>query len=344
MRREQVYWGWGEPGAGPVMGESAAALLRDALGVPGEVISPPVAADAVRLRPAADAPALRAALAGAVGEAHVRSDDAIRLLRAAGKSYLDLLALRAGDAGEAPDVVVAPGSADEVAAVLRACAEAGAAVVPFGGGTSVVGGVAGERGGFDAVVCLDLARLDRVLGVDVLSRRAVVGGGIRLPELDHALGAHGLRLGHHPQSYEWVTAGGCAATRSAGPGLDGLRPLRRPRRRGAVRDAGGGARAARGARLRRGAGPHPARAGLGGDARRDRGADAAGPARRGGDALRGVGGAVVRRRLRDAPCARTGRGGPGRRTALRRAGDGPHDRPGRASAASCATARATAAS
>ena len=133
------------------MGESAAALLRDALGVPGEVVSPPVAADAVRLRPAADAPALRAALARAVGEAHVRSDDAIRLLRAAGKSYLDLLALRAGDAGEAPDVVVTPGSADEVAAVLRACAEAGAAVVPFGGGTSVVGGVAGERGGFDAV-------------------------------------------------------------------------------------------------------------------------------------------------------------------------------------------------
>jgi alkyldihydroxyacetonephosphate synthase len=204
------------------MGESAAALLRDALGVPGDVVSPPVAADAVRLRPAADVPALRAALAASVGAAHVRSDDAIRLLRAAGKSYLDLLSLRAGDAGEAPDLVVAPASADEIAAVLRACAEAGAAVVPFGGGTSVVGGVAGERGGFDAVVCLDLARMDRVLGVDVVSRRAVVGGGIRLPELDHALGRHGLRLGHHPQSYEWVTAGGCAATRSAGQASTGF--------------------------------------------------------------------------------------------------------------------------
>ncbi|MET0770935.1 MAG: FAD-binding oxidoreductase [Solirubrobacteraceae bacterium] len=222
MRREQVFHGWGEPGAGPALGESGAALLRDRLGVSGEVVSPSVAADAVRLRAAADVPRLRERLAAAVGEVQVRSDDPIRLLRAAGKSYLDLLALRAGDAGEAPDLVVAPGSAEEVGAVLAACAEAGAAVVPFGGGTSVVGGVAGERGGFDAVVCLDLARLDRVLEVEVLSRRAVVGGGIRLPELDHALGAHGLRVGHYPQSYEWATAGGCAATRSAGQASAGF--------------------------------------------------------------------------------------------------------------------------
>ena len=136
-----------------------------------------MAAAAVRLRPAAEVPGLRARLEAAVGAAHVRTDDGIRLLRAAGKSYLDLLALRAGDAGEAPDVVVAPGGAEEIAAVLAACAEAGAAVVPFGGGTSVVGGVAGERGGFDAVVCLDLARLDGVRAVDPVSRRAVVGGG-----------------------------------------------------------------------------------------------------------------------------------------------------------------------
>ncbi|HZB77544.1 MAG TPA: FAD-binding oxidoreductase [Solirubrobacteraceae bacterium] len=222
MRREQVFHGWGEPGAGPRIGPHALALLREGLGVSGDVVSAPVPPARVRLRAPAEAPGLRSRLEGAVGPAHVRSDDAIRLLRAAGKSYLDLLALRAGDAGEAPDLVVAPGSAAEIAAVLAACAQAGAAVVPFGGGTSVVGGVAGERGGFDAVVCLDLARLDGVRTVDATSRRAVAGAGMRLPELDHALGAHGLRLGHYPQSYEWATAGGCAATRSAGQASTGF--------------------------------------------------------------------------------------------------------------------------
>ncbi len=222
MRREQVFSGWGEPGAGPAISEHGLVLLRDVLGLSGEVVSPPVAAADVRLRPAADVPGLRARLEAAVGAANVRADDGIRLLRAAGKSYLDLLALRAGDAGEAPDLVVAPGGPEEIAAVLAACAEAGAAVVPFGGGTSVVGGVAGERGGFDAVVCLDLARLDGVRAVDPVSRRAVVGAGTRLPELDHALGRDGLRVGHYPQSYEWATAGGCAATRSAGQASAGF--------------------------------------------------------------------------------------------------------------------------
>ena len=343
MRREQVYWGWGEPGAGPVMGESAAALLRDALGVSGEVISPPVAADAVRLRPAADAPALRAALAGAVGEAHVRSDDAIRLLRAAGKSYLDLLALRAGDAGEAPDVVVAPGSADEVrggAARLRGGRRGGGAVR----GRDERGRRRGRGAGRLRRGRLPRPRAD---GPGPRGRRAVAprGGGRRHPAAGARPRARRARAAARAPPAELRVGDG---RRLRGhplrrPGLDGLRPLRRPRRRGAVRDAGGGARPAGGARLRRGARSHPARAGLGGDARRDRGADAAGPARRRGDALRGVGGAVVRRRLRDAPRARPGRGGPGRRAALRRAGDGPHDRPGRASAGRCATARATAA-
>ena len=90
------------------------------------------------------------------------------------------------------------------------------AVVPFGGGTSVVGGLAGERGRFDALISLDLGRLDRVLSVDEHSRVAVFEPGIRLPEADAALRAHGLALGHVPQSYEWATVGGCAATRSAG--------------------------------------------------------------------------------------------------------------------------------
>ena len=110
-RREQVFSGWGEPGAGPTLSARAAGVLRERLGVSGSVVAPPVALEDVRLRAPVVADSLRAALVRAVGEPFVRDDRAARVLRAAGKSYLDLLALRAGAAEDAPDVVVAPGDA-----------------------------------------------------------------------------------------------------------------------------------------------------------------------------------------------------------------------------------------
>jgi alkyldihydroxyacetonephosphate synthase len=216
VRREQVFSGWGEPGAGPAFPEHAATLLRSELGVSGEVVSPPVALDDVRLSPSALPPRVRERLAAV---AEVRDDREMRVLRCRGKSYLDLLAQRAGDGLSAPDAVVAPGDVREV---LRICAEEEVAVVPFGGGTSVVGGLAGERGRFGALVSLDLGRLDGVLGVDRESLVAILQPGLRLPEADRALGAHGLALGHVPQSYEWASVGGCAATRSAGQASTGF--------------------------------------------------------------------------------------------------------------------------
>jgi len=222
LRREQKFWGWGEPGAGPELPDHAPALLRERLGVSGAVVAEPVGLADVRLPPSAATAELRSGLERAVGADHVRDDHDARVLRAAGKSYLDLLALRAGECAAAPDLVVAPGDHAEVQAVLHACAEGGAAVIPFGGGTSVVGGVAPERGRWDVAVSLDLGRLDAVLGVDVRSRTARGQAGLRLPELDHALAPHGLRLGHAPQSYEWATVGGCAATRSAGQASTGF--------------------------------------------------------------------------------------------------------------------------
>jgi alkyldihydroxyacetonephosphate synthase len=222
VRREQKFWGWGEPGAGPALPDHVAGLLREWLGVTGAVVSAPAALADMRLRDPVVPATLRAALERAVGAEHVRDDRAIRVLRAAGKSYLDLLTVRAGECEDAPDAVVAPAAHEQVDGVLRACAEAGAAVIPFGGGTSVVGGVAPVRGRFETAVSLDLCRLDAVLDVDVRSRRVRAGAGIRLPELDHALAPHGLRLGHLPQSYEWATIGGCAATRSAGQASTGF--------------------------------------------------------------------------------------------------------------------------
>ena len=217
MRREQVFWGWGEPGAGPSLPEHAQELLRSELGVSGEVVDRPVALEDVRLRePSLDAELLRRL--SELGE--VRTDREARVLRCRGKSYLDLLAQRAGECEDAPDAVVAPAAHDQVLAVLQACNEAGVAVVPFGGGTSVVGGLEPLRGPFEAVISLDLGRIESV-SVDPRSVTATLGAGIRLPEADRALAAHGLTLGHVPQSYEWATVGGCVATRSAGQASTG---------------------------------------------------------------------------------------------------------------------------
>ena len=176
----------------------------------------------MRLREPALDGAVRARLEAIVGAGFVRSDREARVLRCRGKSYLDLLAQRAGDCEDAPDAVVAPGGHDEVAAVLAVCADAGVAVVPFGGGTSVVGGLEPLRGRFPALVSLDLGRMDGVLDVDERSLTATLGPGLRLPEADRALAAHGLTLGHVPQSYEWATVGGCVATRSSGQASTGF--------------------------------------------------------------------------------------------------------------------------
>jgi alkyldihydroxyacetonephosphate synthase len=219
VRREQVFWGWGEPGAGPSLPEHALGFLRDELGVSGEIVSRPVALEDVRLRE----PALGASLLRQLEDItrDVRTDREARVLRCRGKSYLDLLAQRAGDCEDAPDAVVAPAGHDEVLAVLQACNHAGVAVVPFGGGTSVVGGLEPLRGRFEALISLDLGRMDQVLAVDPRSRTGTLGPGLRLPEADRALAAHGLRLAHLPQSYEWATVGGCVATRSAGQASTG---------------------------------------------------------------------------------------------------------------------------
>ncbi|MGZ8648138.1 MAG: FAD-binding oxidoreductase [Solirubrobacteraceae bacterium] len=221
MRREQVFWGWGEPGAGPSLPEHAVPFLRDALGVDGRVVSRPVPLEAVRLLEPALNDVVRSRLEAIVGSDAVRSDRAARVLRCRGKSYLDLLAQRAGQCEDAPDAVVAPASREQVAAVLASCAEAGVAVVPFGGGTSVVGGLEPLRGRFPALVSLDLGRMDGVLAVDERSLTATLAPGLRLPEADRALAAYGLTLGHVPQSYEWATVGGCVATRSSGQASTG---------------------------------------------------------------------------------------------------------------------------
>ena len=163
---------------------------------------------------------LPAALLDAVGEESVFDSAEDRLRHATGRGYVDLARLRAGRLEEAPDAVIVPAGAAAVARTLEVCAAEGIAVVPFGGGTSVVGGVEPLRGTHARLISLDLTAL-RGVEVDERSLTARLGAGLRGPEAERALSRHGLTLGHFPQSFEYATVGGFAATRSAGQASSG---------------------------------------------------------------------------------------------------------------------------
>jgi alkyldihydroxyacetonephosphate synthase len=215
------WWGWGVDGHDSPLPKAAAALLLEELGAGGALAAPPVALDRVELPDPALGADSRARLAAAVGAEHVRDDRVARVGHAAGRSYPDLVRLRRGRGLVAPDAVVYPVGHDEVAAVLAVCAQEAIAVIPFGGGTSVVGGVEPLRGPFAAAVSLDLARLSGLRALDARSQLATFGAGTTGPDVERLLGAHGLTLGHFPQSFEFSTVGGWAATRSAGQASTG---------------------------------------------------------------------------------------------------------------------------
>jgi alkyldihydroxyacetonephosphate synthase len=215
------WWGWGEDGHDVTLPEHALAMLGSEIGLEPSAGARPVALEEVQLPDSRLDAAMRERLARTVGEEHVRDDRAARVEHAAGRSYPDLVRLRSGRLTGAPDAVVAPSSTDEVRALLTACSEARVAVVPFGAGSSVVGGVDPVADGFPAVISLDLHRLDRVVGVDRKSLTATLEAGLFGPELERRLAAEGVTLGHFPQSFEFSTVGGWVATRSAGQASTG---------------------------------------------------------------------------------------------------------------------------
>src|SRR4051794_38040201 len=131
---------WGDPAAAKPLSDGIRTVLEQALRVHGAP-GPELDADQVRLRPSALSGADTEALVDIVGAAHCISDDYGRLLRAGGKSTPDLLQRRFSGVQDAPDAVLLPADEDEVAAILSHCSRKSIAVVPFGGGTSVVGGL-----------------------------------------------------------------------------------------------------------------------------------------------------------------------------------------------------------
>jgi alkyldihydroxyacetonephosphate synthase len=220
LAAEMRWWGWGDPQHPVGLPPRAPQFLRETVG-PSAKPKPPVALEHVRLDEPVLSSAILAQLRQIVGAEHVRDDHAARVVHAAGKGYPDLVRMRMGRPAGAPDAVVYPDSREQLRALLELCMRLSLAVVPFGGGTSVVGGVEPLRGTHDGVMALDMSRMARVLELDQRSLTVTVQAGARARELEHWLSVKQLTLGHFPQSFEYVSLGGCAATRSAGQASTG---------------------------------------------------------------------------------------------------------------------------
>jgi alkyldihydroxyacetonephosphate synthase len=215
-RRDARWWGWGDPSIETHLDAQAVSMLRERI---GELDPWPLAAEIEEFElPAAEE--LPQSLVEAVGAEAVFTGDEDRLRHATGGGYVDLARLRSGRLDAAPDAVLLPSDEQAVRRAVSACAAEGVAVVPFGGGTSVVGGIEPLRGAHPRLVSLDLARLQGV-EVDRRSLTSRLGAGLRGPEAEAALASRGLTLGHFPQSFEYATIGGFAATRSAGQASSG---------------------------------------------------------------------------------------------------------------------------
>ncbi len=273
--RVRNHWGWGYEDEQLPFEEvrAAAGGLAQHLGFGASEPERPVALDAIAL------PAPRLAPPPSLAEI-CSTDHGTRVRHAYGRAYRDVVRGFRGRIDHAPDVVARPREEREVEQLLEWAAAANAAVIPFGGGTSVVGGVeARVGGGFDGALTLDLTALDRVLEVDTVSRAARIQAGVLGPDLEAQLAPHALTLRHFPQSFQLSTLGGWIATRAGGHFATGADAHRRPRRVGARDHAGRRVGVAAAARLRRRAEPRPPAARLRGDARRDhRGVGARAPA------------------------------------------------------------------
>jgi alkyldihydroxyacetonephosphate synthase len=210
--RQLKFWGWGyehqQPGHEEVVATAAAA--REHLGFePAEVERPAGLEDVDLPPPRLSPPESLAPICS--------SEPYDRVTHAYGKGYRDIVRAFRGRIDHPPDVVARPREEADVERLLDWCASAGAAAIPFGGGTSVVGGVEPRLGaGYAGAVSIDMRELDRVLEVDPVSRAALIQAGASGPRLEEQLREHGLTLRHFPQSFEYSTLGGWIATRAGG--------------------------------------------------------------------------------------------------------------------------------
>ncbi len=213
------WWGWGHEGVEFSDGDKPALgpFIADKIGVDVRVRSgAPLRFGELEIAEPSLPVELRADLEDAVGERFVSTDALDRVVHGRGKSMRDLIRQRRGDLPRLPDVVVRPGSEEEVTATVQAALRADAVLIPFGGGSSISGSLQAPDEEPRPVISVDLERLDQVLDIDGESRLARVQAGVFGPRLEEQLGVRGYTFGHFPDSFPHSTLGGWIATRSSG--------------------------------------------------------------------------------------------------------------------------------
>lgn len=209
------WWGWGVDGHDKPIKPGATEILKSVCGME-DVHTPPVKLEDVKVNPSKlDADDI-AALKAIVGDEFFKDDHYTRVMHTYGRSYPDLLRLRLGKCEGAPDAIVYPGSEDDIAKLFEVCSERGIAVIPFGGGTSVAGGVEAMRGKFKKAISISMLRFNKIVEIDTKAMTVTVQPGVFGPDLEAELGKWGVTVGHFPQSFEFSTVGGWASCRSAG--------------------------------------------------------------------------------------------------------------------------------
>jgi alkyldihydroxyacetonephosphate synthase len=213
------WWGWGEEGVAFRYDDKPAfaAFVKNAIDI--DVTKPPAAVADLQsfpIRSSLAPPALRAALQTIVGAENSTDDPLHRLVHAYGKGLRDLVRIRRRDLGRLPDVVVYPGSEDEVVRIVHVALTGNAVVVPFGGGTNISGSLEAPRDESRPVISVDMGRMSSVLDIDEVSRLARIQTGALGPDIERHLNAKGWTLGHFPDSFNHSTLGGWIATRSSG--------------------------------------------------------------------------------------------------------------------------------
>ncbi len=214
------WWGWGTLDQDFSLESRPTfwSTLQKWLELPDEAINhetSPISLEEISLRPPRLDDPMLSSLYKLLGKDIVRTDKRTRVEHAYGKSYCDLIRIRAGHIPNPPDVVVYPADQRQVASLLKWAADRDVVIIPFGGGSSVLRGVE-PPSGEHFTITLDMAHLDRVLSVDPVSRTARIQAGVTGPEVEAQLNARGFTLGQFPQSFEFSTLGGWIATRSAG--------------------------------------------------------------------------------------------------------------------------------
>ncbi len=212
------WWGWGAEGLS-YDAEGRTRLWPWILDLMGLEDRPPrlpePSREALSLRPPRDTAAFRARLRGHLDDTQISADPDERLRHAFGRSYRDLVRLRTGEVANPPDLVVFPASHEDVVHLVEAAVAEDVVLVPFGGGTNIVGCVEPDDEA-RPVVTVDMARMDRLLELDPRSGTATLEAGMFGPQIEDALRRDGFTLGHHPDSFLYSTLGGWIATRSAG--------------------------------------------------------------------------------------------------------------------------------